>query len=785
MTVDELTYTAARDRTSPRARVRATLAEPEVRELLDRLAAPGVREPDVRPLYRALGRRGLLAVNWPEEYGGLGLDLADAAAVAEELVRAGVPDTLHVNSVQIVGLFLLMAGTPEQKSRHLPALADGTAFASVLYTEPGTGSDLAALETVATAYDGGFELTGTKSFSLKSDITDLALCAARTGEPGGRYRGITLFLVDLHAPGVHREVIHGIADEQFHRITLDAVRVPAADVIGPVGGGWPLLTKALAVERTGLDYSLKAERWYAAALAELRDSAAAEENLAEIGRYGAEVEAGRLLSWDVIDGIAASTDAPDDVVTATAKYLTSETAQQVACWANRLAGGSPTARSAVLEAAYREAPGLTLSAGTSEVMLQIIASAGAEEAQGVQADRAGADPLLRQLRAAVRDRLGAAVLGRDQDTARAVHGPSALPGATCPGWPALVELGVPGFDAPVEAGGFDLGVRASAMVCEELGRHALGGPYRDVALAADLLRTAAPGSQEWPAGLAEGTITAVAGAPEPGHAPPAVVPTGYGWEISGTWGVDDAAADVLLLTLPAGVGAGAGAGAGVGTTPGSREPLLTGAAETVVLLPRDRPGLRFEMTADGTARLRLDRVAVPREDAVPVPDGLLARRRIRQAAYLLGVSTGAHAEASAYAARRRQFGVPLSDHQAVAFALADLKARLIAAGLVVRRAAALADQGRTGARAAVDALALTAELALDTTRTAVHVCGVHGLTAELGVQRHYRLARVEAVRLGPPQRLWREAARLRLAHAAADLDLLTDLNFTARGPHTG
>lgn len=221
------------------------------------------------------------------------------------------------------------------------------------------------------------------------------------------------------------------------------------------------------------------------------------------------------------------------------------------------------------------------------------------------------------------------------------------------------------------------------------------------------------------------------------------------------------------------------------TSAGSRGTPLTGAGDTVVPLPRNRPGLRFEMTADGTARLYLDGVAVRREEAVPVPDGLLARRRVRQAAYLLGVATGAHEEASAYTTRRRQFGVPLSDHQAVAFALAALKASLIAAGLVVRRAAALADQGRTAARAAVDALALTAELALETTRTAVHVCGVHGLTAELGVQRHYRLTRVEAVRLGPPQRLWREAARLRLEGAPADLDLLTDLSFTARGPHTG
>ncbi|MFD0527282.1 acyl-CoA dehydrogenase family protein [Kitasatospora arboriphila] len=99
-----------------------------------------------------------------------------------------------------------MAGTPEQKAAHLPAIAAGERFASVLYTEPETGSDLAALRTTAVRDTtsepaDGWRLDGTKVFSLKSDRTHLGLCAARTGPTDGRYHGISLFLVDLAAEG--------------------------------------------------------------------------------------------------------------------------------------------------------------------------------------------------------------------------------------------------------------------------------------------------------------------------------------------------------------------------------------------------------------------------------------------------------------------------------------------------------------------------------------------------------------------------------------------------------
>ena len=366
-------YWYADERREYRRHVRTLLAAPPVRAELAALHARPGTDPDVRALYRELGRRGLLAVNWPTRYGGEGRDLLDAAVAGEELARAGVPDTLYVNTVQIVGLFLLMAGSEQQKAMHLPPLARGERFASVLYTEPGSGSDLGSLSTVAVPEaTGGWRLSGVKAYHLKSDLTDIGLCAARTGPAGGRYDGISLFVVDLHLPGVHRRRIASIADEQFHHIEFDDVRLGPGDLLGPEHGGWPLLTQALAIERTGLDYSLKAEAWLEAAGAALgpdADPAVCEE----VGRLGTAVDASRLLAWEVLSELDA--DRLDESRAAAAKFYCGELAARIGRWApTRVTGPLPARPAAVLEAAYREAPGLTIAAGTSEMMLEIVAS---------------------------------------------------------------------------------------------------------------------------------------------------------------------------------------------------------------------------------------------------------------------------------------------------------------------------------------------------------------------------------------------------------------------------
>src|SRR5262249_19752908 len=109
---------------------------PDVRREVDRVdATPLAAEPDPRPVYRQLGRLGLLAPGWPAELGGRGLGPIETALVVDEMVRRGVPETLHTLSVQIVGQLLLLAGSPEQQRTLLPALAAGERFATVLYSE--------------------------------------------------------------------------------------------------------------------------------------------------------------------------------------------------------------------------------------------------------------------------------------------------------------------------------------------------------------------------------------------------------------------------------------------------------------------------------------------------------------------------------------------------------------------------------------------------------------------------------------------------------------------------
>lgn len=361
-----------------RRETRAVLAAPAARDWRAALRErPGDLDP-VRPLYRALGERHLLAAAWPSELGGRDATHTETAAVVDELVKAGVPDTPQVLSIQLVGELVLQAGSPAQRARHLPPLAAGEAFASVLCTEPAVGSDLASLGTTAVRHDSGYELSGVKVYGLYSAVTEVGLAAARTGDPTSRYHGISLFLLDLTADGIRRSTIPGLADEQFGRVELERVRVAADQRLGPEGDGWALLTGLLALERTGLDYAQKSQRWFAAATAGLAPGRVDGALLAEIGRHGAQVDAARLLAWDLVRRL--DREAVNPVDAAVAKYHTSRTAQEVATWAALRHGpgyrqhGLAHADRALLEAAYREAPGLTLASGTSEMMLELIAS---------------------------------------------------------------------------------------------------------------------------------------------------------------------------------------------------------------------------------------------------------------------------------------------------------------------------------------------------------------------------------------------------------------------------
>lgn len=361
------------------------LSQPQSQQLLAeyRLRADGM-DGDIRPLYRHLGRAGLLAPTWPAEYGGRDADFTATAALLEQMVRHGVPQNLYNISVQIVGSLIHAAGTPEQKRDLLPRLASGDLTTCILFTEPDHGSDLASIGTTAVrdgdSEDADWVLNGRKIYNLKSWYTDLALCAVRTDYATSRYEAITLFLVPMDSPGVTVRPIPSLADEQFHDIRFTDVRLPADAVFGGVGQGWALITRMFAAERSGLDYYARGLAWLDVVEERLTSGGRplTDVHAFELAHHRARVAASRLLACRVLQRLQDGD--PDIAEASLAKWHCSETAQSVAYWAldalgaETLAGPDDVA-DGLLEAAYREAPGMTISGGASEVMLDIVTGA--------------------------------------------------------------------------------------------------------------------------------------------------------------------------------------------------------------------------------------------------------------------------------------------------------------------------------------------------------------------------------------------------------------------------
>lgn len=345
---------------------------------------PADEEPGLLEIYRRLGERGWLAVNWPVEHGGLGAGIVEKAILTEEMILHGVPDVVHTLSVDIVGLAIQRLGTEEQKRQWLPPIAAGDSVGCVLLSEPEVGSDLGSLSTRAEPDGDGWRLYGRKVYNLKSQFADLALCAARTTSSDVRFHGITVFIVPMRTPGIRVEPVPSISDERFNEVVLSGIRMTRQDVLGEVDDGWQVLNGLLGLERTGIEFEAKARRLLDAVLDEAERTGSIQD-----GAYGerlveldAEVRAGRLLSWRALGTMAAHT--LDDVQCAMAKWHTTETAKLISELGPEICGLTAllSARDEqappgwLLESDLRDAPGRTLASGTSEMMLSLIASAG-------------------------------------------------------------------------------------------------------------------------------------------------------------------------------------------------------------------------------------------------------------------------------------------------------------------------------------------------------------------------------------------------------------------------
>jgi alkylation response protein AidB-like acyl-CoA dehydrogenase len=199
---------------------------------------------------RRLGEGGWIGLGWPERDGGRGLPWSHQVIFHEEYARARAPGRAGHIGEQLLGPTLLMFGTEEQKARFLPGILSGTQLWCQGYSEPGAGSDLAALATRARLDEGEWHIDGQKVWTSLAQLSDWCFVLARTDPAAERHRGLSYLLVPMHQQGIQvRPIVQLTGTSEFNEVFFDDARATAGDIVGAPGDGWRVAMGTLAVER--------------------------------------------------------------------------------------------------------------------------------------------------------------------------------------------------------------------------------------------------------------------------------------------------------------------------------------------------------------------------------------------------------------------------------------------------------------------------------------------------------------------------------------------------------
>src|SRR5437762_1682698 len=265
----ELSYTPAEE--TFRARVRGWLAEnlPETGSPRD-LAA-------MRAWQRKLHAAGFLGAAWPMEYGGAGLSPMEQAILNEELTRVRAPQVVNAMAIWWVGPAIMRYGTDEQKRRFIPPILTADEIWATGYSEPSSGSDMAAARTRAVRDGDHYLVSGQKIWTTLAHIADWFFVLVRTSTEGPKWAGLTLLLMDMKSPGIEIRPIRQIdGGSEFNEVFMTDVRVPVGNRLGQEGQGWEVVSSALVNERTGIAGSVRfdhALEWLTATAREQRRAA--------------------------------------------------------------------------------------------------------------------------------------------------------------------------------------------------------------------------------------------------------------------------------------------------------------------------------------------------------------------------------------------------------------------------------------------------------------------------------------------------------------------------------
>lgn len=334
-----------------------------------------------REVYKKMGDYGFLCPWAEEKYGGAGADFLYSVIVAEEIARQGVRGVFAWLHSDIVAPYIDSFATEEQKARWLPGCVSGEKILAVAMTEPGAGSDLAAMRTRAVKDGDDYILNGAKTFISNGILADLVIVAAKTDMTAGA-RGITLFVVERGMPGFERgkqipKV--GLHAQDTAELFFEDCRVPASNRLGMEGEGFKYLMQKLQQERlmVSLVAQASAERCLKLTLDYVKERTVFGKPLAKfqntqfvLAEIASEVQVGRSF----LDTLVLQHMAGKNVVqgVSMAKYWVCEMENRVASRCLQLFGGYGYCKEYEISRLWTDARVQTIYAGTSEVMKLII-----------------------------------------------------------------------------------------------------------------------------------------------------------------------------------------------------------------------------------------------------------------------------------------------------------------------------------------------------------------------------------------------------------------------------
>ena len=207
---------------------------------------------------RQLFEGGFIGVTWPREYGGQGLTFVEEMILHEQMALQKAPPILNILGVGMAGPTIIAYGTEEQKKRYPAKILSCEEIWCQGYSEPNSGSDLASLQTRAVKDGEHYVVNGQKVWTSLAHVADWMMLLARTDPDAPKHKGITYFLLDMHAPGVTVKPLKQMTgDAEFNEVFFDNVRVHESQVLGGVNNGWTVGLTTLMYERLALGFGLQ------------------------------------------------------------------------------------------------------------------------------------------------------------------------------------------------------------------------------------------------------------------------------------------------------------------------------------------------------------------------------------------------------------------------------------------------------------------------------------------------------------------------------------------------